>query len=164
VTLTALPATGSVFSGWGGASDCADGQISVNGAVSCTAAFVPGEPVGGDFYSLAPCRILDTRTTSEPLAASIPRSIQIAGLCGVPESAKAVAANVTVFQPSVGGWVTLWPAGIGYPGTFTNSFKAGEARANNAILPLGTGGLTGQAFLPEGGTTHLIIDVSGYFD
>lgn len=164
VTLTALPTTGSVFSGWGGAADCADGQISVNGPVSCTATFVPGEPAGGDFYSLAPCRILDTRTTSEPLAASLPRSIQIAGLCGVPVWAKAIAANVTVFQPSVDGWVTLWPAGIGYTGTFTNTFKAGEARANNAVLPLGIGGLTGQAFLPEGGTTHLIIDVSGYFD
>jgi hypothetical protein len=164
VSLTAVPAAGSVFAGWGGASDCADGQVSVTGPVSCTATFVLAEPAGGSFYALTPCRVLDTRTVAAPLLAESPRLIQIAGICGVPESARAIAANVTVFQPTLDGWVTLWPAGLGYPGTFTNTFRAGEVRANNAILPLGAGWLTGEAFLPEGGVVPLIIDVSGYFD
>jgi hypothetical protein len=132
--------------------------------MDCRATFVPATPSEGNFYSLTPCRILDTRTISDPLAASVPRLIRIAGLCGVPESAQAIVANVTVFEPTSGGWVTLWPTNIEYPGTFTNAFMAGGARANHAVLPLAAGWLVGQAFMAEGGTLHLIIDVSGYFD
>jgi hypothetical protein len=73
-------------------------------------------------------------------------------------------ANVTVFEPTSGGWVTLWPTNVEYPGTFTTAFMAGGTRANHAILPLAAGWLTGEAFLSGGGTVHLIIDVSGYFD
>jgi hypothetical protein len=140
------------------------GSLTVAGRTVAITQAGAVSPAEGSFYSLTPCRILDTRTTSEPLAAAVPRLIQIAGSCGVPESAKAIAANVTVVQPTSGGWVTLWPANVEYPGTFTNTFKPGDVRANNAVLPLGAGRLVGQAFLSEGGTVHLVIDVAGYFD
>ena len=164
VTLATIPAPGFVFANWGGDVDCVDGQILINSLVSCTAVFVPQAPMEGGFYSLTPCRILDTRTTSDPLLASITRLIPIAGSCGVPESAQSVAVNVTVVQPSSGGWITLWQASSEYPGTYTNSFKAGDVRANNAVLPLDSGWLFARASLSGGGSVHLIIDVTGYFE
>jgi hypothetical protein len=39
VTLTPTPAAGSVFAGFGGDPDCDDGQVTMNGDVSCTVTF-----------------------------------------------------------------------------------------------------------------------------
>jgi hypothetical protein len=39
VTLTAVPNTGSAFSGWTGDAGCDDGQVTLNTATSCTATF-----------------------------------------------------------------------------------------------------------------------------
>ncbi|HEX9756173.1 MAG TPA: hypothetical protein VGB26_00060 [Nitrospiria bacterium] len=39
VTLTPTPDGGSVFAGWTGDPDCSDGQVTMNGTISCTATF-----------------------------------------------------------------------------------------------------------------------------
>ncbi len=39
VTLTATPASGSVFAGWSGDADCSDGMVALNVNTTCTATF-----------------------------------------------------------------------------------------------------------------------------
>jgi hypothetical protein len=117
------------------------------------------------FYTVTPCRVFDTRTSSA-LVSGVPRNFTIAGTCGIPVTAKAVSVNFTVTGPTANGEVNLWPADLGNPATNVLSFRAGVTRANNGILELATdggGGVTAQAALSSGGTVHLILDVNGYF-
>jgi hypothetical protein len=44
------------------------------------------------------------------------------------------------------------------------SYRAGQTRANNGILPLDPGGLLGLSCEQASGGVHLLVDVSGYFD
>ena len=44
------------------------------------------------------------------------------------------------------------------------NFTAGRTRANSALVSLGTGGAIGvQCDMASGTLTHLLVDVSGYF-
>ncbi|MFL6291106.1 MAG: metallophosphoesterase family protein, partial [Thermoanaerobaculia bacterium] len=55
-----------------------------------------------DFYTLPPCRLVDTRSSS-PLAAGVRASFPSAGSCGIPADARALALNVTAVNPSATG-------------------------------------------------------------
>jgi hypothetical protein len=117
-----------------------------------------------DFYTLSPCRMADTRPASA-LASDLVRIFPVGSLCGVPPSARAVAVNITVAQPSGYGNVVLFPAGQALATTSTINFGPGQVRANNAILQLGSdAGLAAVAFVAGGGGVHLILDVTGYFE
>jgi Zn-dependent metalloprotease len=119
-----------------------------------------------DFYTLPPCRLVDTRT-STPLASGAGRVFTGAGACGIPATAKAIVANVTVINQTAAGNVRTFPGGLKLPATSTINFPATGTRANNAIIPLapdGSGTIQGYAFVTGGGTVHLLIDVSGYYE
>lgn len=127
------------------------------------------------FYSVTPCRIADTRnpvngsgTGGPALAAGSPRNFPVLGLCGVPSDAAAAALNVTVVGPTLEGFIKIWPYNTGQPNVSTINFTAGEpAIANGAIVPLTTPGpfqisvVYGTAV--PGGSTNLILDITGYF-
>src|SRR6185295_7064539 len=112
---------------------------------------------------------MDTRTPQDgpALTSQIPRLVASLGKCGIPLSARSLVLNVTVDAATNGGHLTLYPGNQAAPATSTLNFQAGQARANNALLLLapdevGTLGL--KAVLGGGGTVHVILDVSGYFE
>ncbi|HVG07233.1 MAG TPA: ELWxxDGT repeat protein [Thermoanaerobaculia bacterium] len=116
-----------------------------------------------DFHTVAPCRVLDTRS-STPLASGVARTVTLSGTCGIPASAKAVAANLTVLEATGQGNLVVYPTGIPVPATSNANFSAVRARANNAQLPLAGGQVDARAFVVGGGTVHLILDVNGYYE
>jgi|OpeIllAssembly_1097287.scaffolds.fasta_scaffold36861_2 hypothetical protein len=125
------------------------------------------------FYALTPCRVVDTRSATPAInqggivTVGVDRSFTFQGNCGVPSGAKAVTVNLTIVGPTQGGFVSLFPAGPRpVPMISTINFAALEpAIANGAIVPL-------KATTPDlglvygagaAGTTHVILDVTGYF-
>ncbi|HKH45567.1 MAG TPA: hypothetical protein VKM72_12960 [Thermoanaerobaculia bacterium] len=128
----------------------------------------PG-PVGPlDFYTLSPCRLLDTRqpygTTGGPaLPITVPRVVVVTGLCGIPPGAKAIAVNVTVISPPGPGYVRLYMGNSDPTTTSTVNFGAGEIRSNNAILPLATSGSGALSLQSSTAGVHVAVDVMGYF-
>ncbi|HZF14054.1 MAG TPA: hypothetical protein VFE33_35110 [Thermoanaerobaculia bacterium] len=131
---------------------------------TCPGAVPP--PAGSTaFYSIPPCRLLDTRGADGPaLLANAARRITAAGRCGVPATARTVAANLTVVNASAGGDLRLFPAGSPLPPTSTINFAGHQTRANNAILSLSPDGefavWSDQA---PAATVDFIVDVNGYF-
>jgi hypothetical protein len=119
------------------------------------------------FFTVAPCRVADTRSTGPPLAANSTRSFPIAGACGIPADARAVALNATAVNPTDLGNLRVYPTGQTAPLASTLNFVPGRSRANNAVAALGAGGAVAvQCDMPAGstGTTHLVLDVYGYFE
>jgi hypothetical protein len=124
----------------------------------------------GKLYTVTPCRILDTRNANgpfggPPLPPGGQRVITVAGRCGIPATAKAVAVNVTVVGTPQAGLVVFFPGNAQVPNTSTLSFSTGQTRANNAVLMLASSGTGTLAVKNTTGSLplQLILDVSGYF-
>ena len=128
----------------------------------------PIAPLGAlSFHTITPCRVFDTRTQSgQPLQSGIIDFANIAGFCGVPSTAIAVSANLTITSPTGAGLVKVWPGGTPEPTATNLNFGPGATRANNAVLGLATDGFGDVAIKPildNNGQVHLIIDLNGYF-
>jgi hypothetical protein len=133
--------------------------------IDVTGYFAPPAAGSLDFYPAAPCRILDTRDTAGPFGGPFiggneartflaPQST-----CNVPAAAKAYALNATVVPSGPLGFLTLWGSGS-QPGVSTLNAGDGAMAANAALVPAGAGGAI-SAFTSN--RSHLILDISGYF-
>ena len=75
-------------------------------------------PAGSAFYTVTPCRVVDTRNADGPfggpiLAASpAEREFALAYSCGVPADAKVVSTNVTVTGGTAAGSLRIYPADV----------------------------------------------------
>jgi len=124
---------------------------------------------GTAFYTLTPCRVVDTRSPTGPLGgpalnAGGDRIFVFAGQCGIPSAARSVAINIAVTQPSPGpGFLSFYPGGTSLPLVSTLNYRSGQTRANNAIVSLGAAGDIAVHCGQASGTVQVIIDVSGYF-
>lgn len=123
------------------------------------------------FYSVTPCRVVDTRnpiglTGGPPMASFQTRNFPMRGYCGIASQAVAVSLNVTVVQPVATGYLTLWPSGTAQPVVSTINFTpADNALANGAIVPLNVSPGTSEIAVFNGspGGANIILDVTGYF-
>jgi uncharacterized repeat protein (TIGR01451 family) len=153
----------------------ANGTVLSNTAHVTSATFDPsGAPndtetttvaTGLDYYTLAPCRVLDTRTTVPLLAGEI-RSFDVTGgACLVPAASKAVVANVTVVNPASNGHLLAFKAGVAPPGAgLIVQMRPGLTRGTHGMVALGDD-LRGQMSIrnASSGPTHVVVDVAGYF-
>ncbi|MFN2385935.1 MAG: PQQ-dependent sugar dehydrogenase [Thermoanaerobaculia bacterium] len=121
------------------------------------------------FHTVPPCRVIDTRGPTgshggPALIANTDREFSLAGRCGIPASAQAVSANVTVTQGTHLGHLRMRPAGTPIPPNSTINYSPGQTRANNAILPVRSGGDLAVYCAQAAGGVHFIVDVNGYFE
>jgi len=145
--------------------------------VATALAFVAPVEAGGpySFYSLAPCRVVDTRNPTGPtggpsLGANTTRSFPILGACGVPATAQAVVFNVTIAGPTDLGDIRIYPAGTTMPlASVINWVASDSAVANGAIIPVGSDAgnhvsIRVDMVPTSTGQVDLILDVTGYFE
>jgi hypothetical protein len=164
VTLTAAAGARSTFEGWSGSGCTGTGTcvVTMDQSKSVTATF---KDIGKDFFTLQPCRVLDTRP-SQTLSHGVPLVFQVTGICGVPADAIAVSVNVTSITPSGSGNLRLYPGDGSVPTASTLNFQTGLNRANNAMVALATNGdgtLAVVVFIGSGGTADVALDVNGYY-
>ena len=122
-----------------------------------------------DFYTLPPCRLIDTRAANSSLGGpalypGVERAFPLAGVCGIPSNARALVVNLTVVQPTGAGYVQAYAGDTGPPETAWITFRPGQIRSNNAVVALASDGTTTlKARAVSTGSVHLAIDVMGYF-
>jgi hypothetical protein len=143
-------------------------------AMDITGYFADGNaPGASNFYTVTPCRVLDTRDPFGPLggpaiAAQITKGYPVSeSPCAVPNPAISYAMNATVIPDTTLGYLTLRPGngiGLGVPSVSTLNALDGSLTSNAAILRVvsfASERAAFNAFVTE--RTHLLVDVSGYF-
>lgn len=126
--------------------------------------FDDGNGLGGSlFHPLAPARILDTRQPGfAALGANATLDLQVTGAGGVPPAGvAAVAVNVTVAGPTAHSFLTVFPTAEPKPNASNLNFVAGQIVANLVVAKLGAGGRL--TIYNLAGSTHVIVDVAGWF-
>lgn len=118
-----------------------------------------------EFVPLAPCRIVDTRSSNGPfggpeLPGQSSRDFAIpSSVCGIPSNAAAYSLNVTVVPDGQLAYLTLWAAGQPQPYVSTLN-SDGRIKANAAIVAAGA---NGAISIYASDATNLILDINGYF-
>jgi hypothetical protein len=119
-----------------------------------------------DFYPVAPCRLVDTRSANGSLGGPSlsdgeTRSFPlVSGACNLPGNVRAYSLNFTVVPHGSFGYLSVWPAGQGQPYVSTLNAFTGTVTSNAAIVPAGQGGDISVYVTDE---ADLVIDVNGYF-
>ena len=99
----------------------------------------------GGFYALPPpCRVIDTRgVTGVPrrdgFLAGAARNLKVRRQCGLPDNAIAVSFNLTEsYTAPTDAGTCASTGGTAAPLTSVINYVAGQTRANNGVVPLGS--------------------------
>jgi hypothetical protein len=127
-------------------------------------------PTGGaSFYTVAPCRVADTRGETgqfggPSMFGGQTRDFPIpAGPCAIPSNAGAYSLNVTAVPDPIRnylGYLSAWATGQQQPLVSTLNSWTGTIVANAAIVPAGTNGSV-SVFVTD--PANVVLDANGYF-
>jgi hypothetical protein len=136
--------------------DTSDLAIDVNGYFAA-----PGTPSvtsSLSYYTMVPCRALDTRLGNGAFSGTQQIAVIDSG-CPLSITAQSYVLNATVVPTGSLNFLTLWAAGETQPLVSTLNASDGVITSNMAIVPTRGGLIDAFAYDP----TQLILDVSGYF-
>lgn len=166
-------------------------HVALLGVVSLNAQAVPD--TGLAYHSIAPCRILETRTVyggTGPIQKGVATPLQATGTdfssqhgdisCNIPTDAVALQVSVLALNTQFEGSVIAWPVDGARPssslGVFNpsaanvppNTLLPGEVLFNglSGIVPICTGACSGGKqlnILLSHSSADVVIDVFGYF-
>ena len=134
--------------------------VDVNGAY----------PLDATFNALEPARLLDTRPGTQTIDGEFAGTgalqggqeiaLPVVGRGGVPAGTEAVVLNVTVNDPALPGFITVYPCGTTRPNASNLNYTTGQTVPNNVIVKVGA---AGDVCLFSDQTTNLLVDVNGSF-
>jgi subtilisin family serine protease len=139
---------------------------STSTSTSTTSTTLPVQSPSGLFHPLPPARIFDTRNGTGgpafPVGPASTVSVAVTGVGGVPATGvEAVVLNVTVTQPSAGGFLTIYPSGTTRPLASNLNFVPGQTIHNLVFAKVGADGRV--AVYNYAGASHVIFDVVGWY-
>ena len=129
----------------------------------------------GQLYTpISPLRVCDTRQgnpsklsglqaqcNGHSLVANVPLTVDLTGTGLLPQGAQAAVVNLTVINPTGGGYLTAYPASLATAPTASNlNFQKGELISNRATVTLPS---TGQIDIVSNTSTNVVVDVGGYY-
>jgi hypothetical protein len=128
-------------------------------------------PTGSAYTAITPERLLDTRAgepTADdqysgvgPVGPAGELVLPIGGRASVPTSADSVVLNVTVTNPTVSSYLSLWPSGAARPTAANLNFVPGQTVSNMAMIRLGQS--SSVSIFNLTGTVDVVVDVLGWF-
>lgn len=149
----------------------------------CSAGGTPGQwrklagpESAGSFHPVAPTRVYDSRLALPSpgrLRGGEARQIRVAdgrnlssGATNlfdlVPEGASAITGNLTIAETESGGFLTLNEGGNNaVTSSAINWFASGQVISNSFVVKVDGG--RSVAVIAGGGSTHFLIDVTGYY-
>jgi len=129
------------------------------------------------FVPITPCRLADTRASQPypalgktPLAPLTPRTLPIAGSCGVESQGlifpgpEAYSLNVTAVPPAgnTGGYVLVYPNPITpIPLVASFTWNPGASYQSNAVVSAASP--DGSVNIVANATTDVVVDINGYY-
>jgi hypothetical protein len=120
---------------------------------------------GAQFQGIQPTRLLDTRDGTGgvrgQLGAGGNLSLQVTGTNGIPNTAVAIVANLTVTGTTGSSYLTAWPDLANRPTASDLNWVAGQTVPNLVVVALGTNGRLD--IFNAAGSTDVILDVVGYY-
>ncbi len=155
--------------------DPAQARAERSAGMSTLAAASTGAGSEQLFVPISPCRIVDTRAGGGKLAASETRSFYVGGAtgftgqggasagCGVPAGATGASISITSTQSGGAGRIIAFPAGIAAPNSTMLSYTSAANVTSTPTVTLRPGTDRHLAVKNFGTTTHVVIDVLGYY-
>lgn len=110
------------------------------------------------YTSVAPRRMLDTRTTA-PVGAGSTIEVNLSGV--LPAGATAVTVNLTGITPTSSTYVTAYPAGTTRPTASSLNLDPGAITPN--LVTVAVGADRRITLYNHIGRVHLVVDLAGYY-
>jgi hypothetical protein len=134
---------------------------STNLAIDINGYFAAPGTRGLSLYALAPCRVIDTRSSGGAFTGTKIVPVQ-SSPCKVTSTAQAYVFNATVIPIADPlEFLTLWPDSESQPTASTLNSVDESEMSNMAIVPNEDGST--DAFAQTHGSTQLLLDISAYF-
>jgi hypothetical protein len=159
-----IPNLVTVKVGAGGKVDLATAVGSTHVVADLVGYYDDGTGSGDRFNPMTPRRQWDSRVFAGPLRSVAPVDLHLQGpnVIGVPESATAVVANITVTGATAETFVTVSPSGEAPPNVSNLNSQRNQTIANLAVVKIGSNGSIRIANAV--GDIHVIVDIVGWFD